>query len=96
MGVNGKIQKCAISGKGLIVERNGSKFGTRVLRTTYVHVGYFSFRIVFEFSLGSFGAFYKISHVKIFKMPKKPKVFIQLPTNFSMIISWEYRLLPFC
>ncbi len=29
MGLNGKILKCAISLKWLIVERNGRKFGTR-------------------------------------------------------------------
>ncbi len=36
VGVNGKILKCAISWKRLIVERNGRKIGTR--RTT-VHIG---------------------------------------------------------
>ena len=68
MGVNGKILKCAISWKLLIIERNGQTFGTQgtTVHISRVHLMHDSL----HFGLGSFGwsfgALGKISNFTIF------------------------------
>ena len=90
VGISGKILKCAISWKRLIIARNRWKFWARVLgRCIYdtFHVWFF------EFSSGSFGALCKISDVKIFKTQLLPQVASNFSQNLmeSMVIRVKYR-----
>ncbi len=96
MWPNGKILKCAISWKRLIVELSGVKFRTHIpMHCILVYIGCFHVWF-FEFSLGSFDALCKIHDVKTFKRLTAATLFL---SNFNQTLEKEcnwgkYSLLP--
>ncbi len=95
MGVNGKILKCAISWKRLIVERNGRKFGTRGTIVDIQRVLFMadSLSLVWGHSVH----FTKISNFCNFKNSARLPIFILFHLNFmqGILIMQQYRLLLF-
>ncbi len=89
-GVNGKILKCAISWKRLIVEPSGRKFGTAVLQSTYL--GYFRSPIPWVW----FGVIIRVK-CPILRFSNSIPLptftdFIQPNFTVSMLIMREYKI----